>query len=285
MEKDLIVREAGGREPLVRRALKMITIKSKTWGMVLSSLLMAAVSGCYDRSLCELVNDPAWCDATTLASRPIPAIGDADGDGIADRRDNCPDVANADQADADGDGAGDLCDATPNGPDQPQPDTDGDALPDDADNCPDVANADQADLDADGVGDACDPDADGDGVEGPLGLNQDCDDGNPAVFPGQAEDCFNGLDDDCDGNIDIMDADCGCPYACGDLDGSGGVVDANDFAILSTCWNLAGPSGDCDLLEFKCSDLDNSGAVDLSDFSTFASVFGGSSTNSIPNCP
>ena len=41
---------------------------------------------------------------------------DADGDGIADDQDNCPTVANADQADQDGDGIGDVCD----------PDRDGD---------------------------------------------------------------------------------------------------------------------------------------------------------------
>ena len=35
---------------------------------------------------------------------------DGDGDGVADDVDNCPGVANADQADADRDGVGDLCD-------------------------------------------------------------------------------------------------------------------------------------------------------------------------------
>jgi serine protease AprX len=38
--------------------------------------------------------------------------GDADGDGVRDPADNCPDVANTDQADVDADGAGDACDAT-----------------------------------------------------------------------------------------------------------------------------------------------------------------------------
>lgn len=44
----------------------------------------------------------------------IPSVeDDADGDGIADQADNCPQVANADQADSDGDGIGDACDTCP----------------------------------------------------------------------------------------------------------------------------------------------------------------------------
>jgi len=63
----------------------------------------------------------------------IPFAGDADGDGIIDENDNCPLVANPDQADSDGDGIGDACD-----------------------NCPRDANPDQADSDGNGIGDACD---------------------------------------------------------------------------------------------------------------------------------
>lgn len=39
--------------------------------------------------------------------------GDSDGDGVCDDRDNCPAVANPDQADSDGDGIGDACDNHP----------------------------------------------------------------------------------------------------------------------------------------------------------------------------
>jgi hypothetical protein len=65
---------------------------------------------------------------------------DHDNDGILDPADNCPLLANPDQADSDGDGVGDVCD-----------------------NCAATSNADQANHDADPDGDACDVDDDGDG--------------------------------------------------------------------------------------------------------------------------
>jgi PKD domain-containing protein/thrombospondin type 3 repeat protein len=40
-----------------------------------------------------------------------PSVTDSDGDGIPDSADNCPFIANADQADADGDGLGNVCDS------------------------------------------------------------------------------------------------------------------------------------------------------------------------------
>jgi hypothetical protein len=61
------------------------------------------------------------------------AVSDADGDGIPDTEDNCPNISNPGQKDSDGDGVGEACD-----------------------NCPDNANSDQADSDGDGIGEACD---------------------------------------------------------------------------------------------------------------------------------
>ena len=43
----------------------------------------------------------------------IAAAADRDGDGIADPFDNCPDVANPEQADANTDGIGDACTGAP----------------------------------------------------------------------------------------------------------------------------------------------------------------------------
>ncbi|HOW17593.1 MAG TPA: thrombospondin type 3 repeat-containing protein, partial [Phycisphaerae bacterium] len=72
-------------------------------------------------------------DDVAISADTITPPADADGDGVPDSSDNCPAVANADQADCDGDGIGDACD-----------------------NCPTTANPDQLDVDADGIGDACD---------------------------------------------------------------------------------------------------------------------------------
>lgn len=44
--------------------------------------------------------------------------GDADGDGVPDELDNCPQVANADQVDSDGDTIGDACDHGDTRPDR-----------------------------------------------------------------------------------------------------------------------------------------------------------------------
>ncbi len=93
-------------------------------------------------------------------------VVDADGDGIADDLDNCPDDANSGQEDGDGDGVGDACDVCAN---DPSDDADGDGVCGDVDNCFDDANPEQEDADRDDVGDACDvcpndaeDDADGD---------------------------------------------------------------------------------------------------------------------------
>ena len=53
-------------------------------------------------------------------------------------------------------------------------------------------------MDLDGLGDACDPDADGDG----FANDDDCWPLDPEHFPGVGADPCNGLDDDCDGEVD-----------------------------------------------------------------------------------
>jgi len=81
---------------------------------------------------------------------------DADGDGIADESDNCPNDSNPGQDDIDADGVGDACDNCPDDSNENQGNSDGDSAGDACDNCPYDDNEDQADSDGDGYGDACD---------------------------------------------------------------------------------------------------------------------------------
>lgn len=89
---------------------------------------------------------------------------DSDLDTIPDARDNCVQIANADQLNADGDSAGDACDAFPNDPsetknfdgdalgDNADPDDDNDGYNDDVDEFP-LDATEWADADQDRIGD------------------------------------------------------------------------------------------------------------------------------------
>ncbi|MBX3270551.1 MAG: putative metal-binding motif-containing protein [Sandaracinaceae bacterium] len=64
-----------------------------------------------------------------------------------------------------------------------------------------------------GCGTTC-PDRDGDGYGTRFCFGgTDCDDANPRVNPGATEICDNGIDDDCDGRVDLVDSDCAPPGA------------------------------------------------------------------------
>ncbi len=90
-----------------------------------------------------------WVNGETVS---MNCCDDTDSDGLCDEFDNCPLVANPDQADVDDDGTGDLCD-----------DDDADGIIDINDNCPGLWNPWQEDNDGDGIGNHCE-DSDGDGV-------------------------------------------------------------------------------------------------------------------------
>ena len=224
---------------------------------------------------------------STLVSMVIAIdLVDADGDGIWDGDDNCPGVANPDQADADLDGTGDLCDECTD------VDLDGYGAPgfpnvceedcDDGDPAihPDAIEAcDLQDNDCDGEIDeedatGCDTylldgDGDGWGVTGdeaclcapaaPYDALQggDCEDGDAAVNPAATEAC-NGIDDDCDGDVDEGF----------DLDGDGftscdGDCDDDDAAVNP------GVTEDCNGIDDNCDgDVDEGFDVDGDGFTT-----------------
>ncbi|MCK0133553.1 BspA family leucine-rich repeat surface protein [Arenibacter sp. S6351L] len=119
---------------------------------------------------------------------------DTDLDGILDDVDNCPLIANTDQADNDTDGEGDVCDT----------DDDNDGTPDTEDAFP-LDEDEDTDTDGDGTGNNADTDDDGDGTLDtedafPLDENEDTDTDGDGT--GNNAD----TDDDNDGTPDTEDA-------------------------------------------------------------------------------
>jgi hypothetical protein len=91
-----------------------------------------STSPAHDHVPCAPAAAPATDQRGPSFPRPVPIgglcdvgalerIADPDGDGISDATDNCPDVANPDQANVDGDSLGDACDPTDDRPVPPPP--------------------------------------------------------------------------------------------------------------------------------------------------------------------
>ena len=131
-------------------------------------------------------DDDGLSDADEAGDDDIttPAV-DTDDDGIGDWRDH----------DSDGDGDGDDTDCAPLDPDiHTGAEERCNGLDD---NCNGAIDEGLPDTDGDGVPDCLDDDSDGDGDPN----DTDCAPDDPDVFHGQTEFC-NGIDDDCDGEID-----------------------------------------------------------------------------------
>ena len=194
---------------------------------------------------CNGVDDD--CDTEVDEGLTVTAYDDADADGHGD-----PETATltCDPGDGQVTVAGD-CD-----------DTDAAVFPD-ADEVCDGADNDcdgeidedglstwYTDADADGAGDpatgtlTCDPD------EGAVANGEDCDDADPLAAPGLDEVC-DGIDNDCDGTVDLGATDAPTWYLDVDGDGFG---DAG--VALGACEGPSGyadRAGDCDDADFDVS--------------------------------
>ena len=94
----------------------------------------------------EIINAETYIMVESSESTNISKLLDIDEDNIS-TYDNCPWIANGEQADFDNDGHGDTCDN----------DDDSDGIDDLVDSCLLEFNPDQADSDGDGIGNKCDP--------------------------------------------------------------------------------------------------------------------------------
>jgi outer membrane protein assembly factor BamB len=168
----------------------------------------------------------AGADGVLTAIEAVPPP-DGDGDGVADRSDDCPDVPNAGQEDRDHNGLGDACNDAEDG--------DGDEFADAIDNCPELANPDQADRDGDAIGDACDPfPDDGNNDFAQCRVDRDASDARLAQLEQELErmraeldQCLGTLDTDGDGVGDSGDA---CPATA-----RGSSTDAQGCSLAQFC--------------------------------------------------
>ena len=159
------------RRAIMKHNTITLTLAALALGLLASGNLLAA-SVSYEYDALHRLTQVAYPSGTVIAYTYDPAGNrtqkvvtgivetDIDGDGVPDATDNCPAVANPNQADLDGDGLGDACDT----------DVDGDGVENAADAFP-LDPSEWLDTDGDSIGNNADPDDDNDGVRDEDDLN------------------------------------------------------------------------------------------------------------------
>ncbi len=207
--------------------------------------------------------DATDCDDTSAAVYPgavevCDSALDNDCDGLADDDDPALDSSTATTwyRDSDGDGHGDASDSTlscvaPSGyveSDGDCDDTDSAVSPDATETCNDTDDDCDGDIDeeaSDGMMWYADADSDGYGdpaasawtcsqPSGYVSNDDDCDDSTDMARPGRGEVC-DGLDNDCDGDVDEEAADADPWYADNDGDGYGDAT-----SVIHSCDAVTG---------------------------------------------
>lgn len=210
-----------------------------------------------------------------LVETGIDPTNDADLDGVADDKDNCPQDYNPSQANSDGDLLGDACDNCPFVTNPGQEDQDGDLIGEACDNCPftckpangftDCRNTNQKNSDGDPLGDVCDNCPTQLATPGDSDNPLVCVNGGPTNPPEMASEILCSSDAEC-----IAQGFDACRQPDGDFDGQGDVCEAPGITgTLQAAPAQAGPTFSLTktseaetqfLLTIKCGNTDLSAA-------------------------